>query len=169
MKKYSFYVPVEEKELIEFLSKLTNDNKLSETALKVMRFIMTNGFEELQNIDALKKEKIKVDIEYKKVATEFLRAKLKYTFNFDSLPSKQGSHAMKENIANTIHEGEMQSVVKFSFYDEKNDRIQCPYCGILFVWKSAEEKKIRKDEFIDHFIQRHRMFSKEEELEITQI
>lgn len=158
MKRFVFYVPTTELDLLEFLGNLTNDNKLSETTLRVMKFIMDNGFEELQNVDALKKEKIRVDIDYKRAATELIQAKLKYTYNFESLPSKAGSGALKKKNKQDItgHQPiEYQKVeeliaIKWSNYlaelrvTASGWKFVCRLCQVAFLEFKTKESAIER-------------------------
>lgn len=99
MKFYGFRVSPEEKELIEWLEELKAKNELSNTIRVVLKFVKNNGLEELQTYDSLKIQKLRVDIEYKKYQTEFLKLRMKYDYEFDSKPSKAAVTAMKTKAA----------------------------------------------------------------------
>ena len=57
-----------------------------------------------------------------------------------------------------------------SCYDEKNNRFQCPECGILFVFANDHSDIAEsKETFIDHYHQKHGNISERIVKEMSEI
>jgi len=74
------------------------------------------------------------------------------------------SHAVIEKYkADFIKQGKTEKQIKsdldkiqtVSPIDEKNSRLQCTICGILFMYKTHSEKIHAKESYIDHKYKRH--------------
>jgi len=112
----------------------------------------------------LKMEKIRVDIEFKKIMILIKRKELLHWQTFNKSPSYQGLKAIKVGVDH------QQSVSDSpSCYDEKNHRFQCPECGVLFVF-AVDENDINesKELFIDHYFQKHGEIPKKLERELIE-
>jgi len=101
----------------------------------------------------LKIKKLLVDIEFKEVCTLIKRKELLHWQTFNKTPSWKANKAIKEGVSQQIFANLDESP---SCYDEKNNRIQCPECGILFVF-STDHSDISesKSQFADHYFQKH--------------
>ena len=113
----------------------------------------------------LKNEKIRVDIEFKKVMILIKRKELLHWQTFNKSPSSQGLKAIKVGVDN---QQQIESETP-SCYDEKNHRFQCPECGSCFVFSQDEnDLNESKELFIDHFFQKHGEISKKLERELIE-
>ena len=104
----------------------------------------------------LKLEKIKAEIEY-------LKLKNRYMETFGTPLSSAATRILKPQIITTPR-GFDYSAKEFnsltpselmSPYDEKNKRIQCVDCGILFSWHDRDEFLNQKYEFELHMTNKH--------------
>jgi len=92
----------------------------------------------------LKLEKIKAEIEY-------LKLKNRYMETFGTPLSSAATRILKPQIVTTPQ----QTTALMSPYDEKNNRIQCTDCGILFAWSDRNEWLQQKHEFELHMTNKH--------------
>ena len=92
----------------------------------------------------LKLEKIKAEIEY-------LKLKNRYMETFGTPLSSAATRILKPQIVPTPQ----QTTALMSPYDEKNNRIQCTDCGILFAWSDRNEWLQQKHEFELHMTNKH--------------
>jgi len=92
----------------------------------------------------LKLEKIKAEIEY-------LKLKNRYMETFGTPLSSAATRILKPQIITTPQ----QTTELMSPYDEKNNRIQCTDCGILFSWSDRNEWLQQKHEFELHMTNKH--------------
>jgi hypothetical protein len=92
----------------------------------------------------LKLQKIKAEIEY-------LQLKNKYMETFGAPMSASAARILKPQIITTPQ----QTTALMSPYDEKNNRIQCTDCGILFTWENKDEFLQQKYEFELHLTNKH--------------
>ena len=92
----------------------------------------------------LKLEKIKAEIEY-------LKLKNRYMETFGTPLSSAATRILKPQIVPTPQ----QTTALMSPYDEKNNRIQCVDCGILFTWSDRNEWLQQKHEFELHMTNKH--------------
>ena len=92
----------------------------------------------------LKLEKIKAEIEY-------LKLKNRYMETFGTPLSSAATRILKPQIVTTPQ----QTTALMSPYDEKNNRIQCTDCGILFSWSDRNEWLQQKHEFELHMTNKH--------------
>ena len=92
----------------------------------------------------LKLEKIKAEIEY-------LKLKNRYMETFGTPLSSAATRILKPQIVTTPQ----QTTALMSPYDEKNKRIQCVDCGVLFTWNSRDEFLQQKYEFELHATNKH--------------
>ena len=100
----------------------------------------------------LKLEKIKAEIEY-------LKLKNKYLETFGTPLSSAATRIIKPQIVSVLHDGkkynDYSTTELMSPYDEKNKRIQCVECGILFTWNDRTEFLNQKYEFELHMTNKH--------------
>jgi len=158
-KQYRFWVTDEE--LQKFLDEKTSvRGGFTEFAREIFTLIMKNKLDPSTYAD-LQRRKVLADIEYKQVITQIKKKELAFMKTFEAPPTNRAKEAIKQ--------GEMNAVDTISIFDEKNERIQCPDCGILFTWKSWEERKIKKEEFIDHYIQKHGMLTTQQQNELVEL
>jgi len=158
-KQYRFWV--NDEELQKFLdSKTSETGGFTEFAKDIFTLVMTNKLDSSSIID-LQRKKLSVDIEYKQVIILIKKKELGFMKVFDSPPSNAAQKA--------IREGEMNAVDTVSIFDEKNQRLQCPDCGILFTWNSWEEKKIKKEGFVDHYLQSHGLLTTQQQNELVEV
>ena len=92
----------------------------------------------------LKLEKIKAEIEY-------LKLKNRYMETFGTPLSSAATRILKPQIVTMPQ----QTTALMSPYDEKNNRIQCTDCGILFAWSDRNEWLQQKHEFELHMTNKH--------------
>ena len=92
----------------------------------------------------LKLQKIKAEIEY-------LQLKNKYMETFGAPMSSSATRILKPQIVTTPQ----QTTALMSPYDEKNKRIQCVDCSILFTWSNRNEFLQQKHEFELHMTNKH--------------
>ena len=93
----------------------------------------------------LKLEKIKAEIEY-------LKLKNRYMETFGTPLSSAATRILKPQIITTPQQTTTELM---SPYDEKNKRIQCVDCGILFTWNDRDEFLNQKYEFELHMTNKH--------------
>ena len=93
----------------------------------------------------LKLEKIKAEIEY-------LKLKNRYMETFGTPLSSAATRILKPQI---ITMPPQTTTELMSPYDEKNKRIQCVDCGILFSWHDRDEFLNQKYEFELHMTNKH--------------
>jgi len=98
----------------------------------------------IYEMSKLKLEKIKAEIEY-------LKLKNRYMETFGTPLSSAATRIIKPQIITTPQ----QTTELMSPYDEKNKRIQCVDCGVLFTWKSRDEFLQQKYEFELHATNKH--------------
>jgi hypothetical protein len=91
----------------------------------------------------LKLEKIKAEIEY-------LKLKNKYLETFGAPMSNTATRILKPQIITT-----QQNQITVSPYDAKNNIIQCVECSQLFRWKNKDEFLQQKFEFERHMTNNH--------------
>jgi len=159
-KQYRFWVTDEN--LKEFLDEKSNhqDRDFSEFAREIFQMVSENKLSP-DSIQDLQRKKIDVDIRYKEIMIKIKEKELSFMKTFDAPPSPRAERA--------IRSGEMQAIDTISLYDEKNERIQCPDCGILFSWNSFEERKQKKNQFVDHFLQKHGMLTSQQQNELIEL
>jgi len=158
-KQYRCWIADEEMQI--FLDEKKKEyGEFTKFCIEVFSLVMKNKLSP-DSIQDLQRKKIDVDIRYKEIMIKIKEKELLYMKTFEAPPSLRAEKA--------IRSGEMQAVDSISIYDEKNKRIGCPDCGILFTWNSWEEKKIKKDAFVDHFIQKHGMLSTQQQNELIEI
>ena len=93
----------------------------------------------------LKLEKIKAEIEY-------LKLKNRYMETFGTPLSSAATRILKPQIVPTPQ----QTSALMSPYDEKNNRIQCVECGVLFTWGADRNEWLQqKHEFELHMTNKH--------------
>ena len=93
----------------------------------------------------LKLEKIKAEIEY-------LKLKNRYMETFGTPLSSAATRILKPQI---ITMPQQTTTELMSPYDEKNKRIQCVDCGILFSWHDRDEFLNQEYEFELHMTNKH--------------
>jgi hypothetical protein len=113
----------------------------------------------------LRDKKTLVEIRLKETQIKLNEKRLLYYNTFENNPTPQAQRAMKIGITN-----ENQTENYVSCYDEKNDRFQCPDCGILFNY-SKDHKDISesKMQFADHYFQKHGSLSERLVKEMSEI
>lgn len=162
MTRRQFRFWIGDEKLQEFLdSKGSKGNQnFSEFARDIFTLVMNNKLD-TSTIKDLQRKKLLTDIEYKQVMTQIKKRELGFMKTFEAPPTERAKEA--------IRSGEMAAVDSISLYDEKNQRIQCPDCGILFTWNSWEEKKIKKEQFVDHYLQKHGMLTSQQQNELVEV
>ena len=96
----------------------------------------------------LKLEKIKAEIEY-------LKLKNRYMETFGTPLSSVATRILKPQIVTPRGINSLTTNLLMSPYDEKNNRIQCCDCGILFTWNDRDEWLNQKYEFELHMTNKH--------------
>jgi len=159
-KQYRFWV--NDEKLKEFLDdKGTKKNQdFSEFAREIFSLCMNNKLTP-ESIGDLQRKKLQTDIEYKQVMIKIKNKELSFMGIGGTPPSNRAKEA--------IRSGEMNAVDTVSIFDEKNQRLQCPDCGILFTWNSWEEKKIKKEGFVDHYMQSHGILTSQQQNELVEV
>lgn len=104
-----------------------------------------------QSSIALKDKKLEVEIRLKETQIKINERRLLYYDTFGNSPSLTAKKAMTKGVIN------QNPIADFvSCYDEKNDRFQCPECGILFNYsKDHSDIAESKMQFADHYFQKH--------------
>ena len=104
------------------------------------------------------------------VDTEIKKKELIYWDTYHSSPSPQAKHAIYENVEShyishdsgrTYQKAQPASmpenIVKdISPYDEKNNRLQCVVCGVLFSFDIDGTIPKAKEKFVDHMFKEHK-------------
>jgi len=104
-----------------------------------------------QNSLELKDKKLEVEIRLKETQIKLNERRLLYYDTFGNSPSLTAKRSMTKGI---INQNPVETSV--SCYDEKNDRFQCPECGILFNYaKDHSDISESKMQFADHYYQKH--------------
>lgn len=134
-----------------------------------------------QNLENLIKRKraenIDANTENKKLDSEIKKRILRHYDSFGTMPSPTAKHAIKENVEShyvsydagrtydpkPISKPEIKNI---SPYDEKNNRLQCPDCGNLFIFDKEGGISKAKDDFIDHLQTKHNRIPKQYETDI---
>lgn len=149
---------ITDQKFIEWFDKQGFTN--SAQATRKLWFDVMNGKLIVPTKEDLRNEKIRVDIQFKRIMIQIKEKELLYFNTFNKTPSSQGLKAIKTGLDNQLMDSD-----KPSCYDEKNNRIQCPECGILFViTKSLGETK---SDFADHYNKKHGIIPKEIFEELT--
>lgn len=157
MKRYNFKVHDEDKDLQQFLDSLIEKNEFSSTIRTVLKFVKENGLEELQTVDSLKIEKLKADIRYKNFQSEFIQLRMKYDYAFDSKPSKNAVHAMKEGAQimtgyDSPEGKKIEDIIEKkwnNYVSQLRDKgkewvITCRLCDVAFLGFTTKEKAIER-------------------------
>jgi len=118
-----------------------------------------------QNSLELKDKKLEVEIRLKETQIKLNERRLLYYDTFGNSPSLTAKRAMTKGI---INQSPIENYV--SCYDEKNDRFQCPECGILFQYaKDHHDIAESKMQFADHYFQKHGNLSERLVKEMSEI
>lgn len=103
-----------------------------------------------QNSIDLRDKKLDVEIRLKETQIKINERRLLYYDTFGNSPSFSAKVAITKGVIN------QNPVDNISCYDEKNDRFQCPECGILFNYsKDHSDISESKLQFADHYFQKH--------------
>ncbi len=117
------------------------------------------------NSVALKDKKLDVEIRLKETQIKINERRLLYYDTFGNSPSLSAKKAMTKGV---INQNPIADYV--SCYDEKNDRFQCPECGILFNYsKDHSDIAESKMQFADHYFQKHGNLSERLVKEMSEI
>ncbi len=104
-----------------------------------------------KNSQDLKDKKLEVEIRLKETQIKINERRLLYYDTFGNSPSLSAKRSMTKGVIN-----QNPSETYVSCYDEKNNRFQCPECGILFVFaKDHSDIAESKLTFCDHYFQKH--------------
>jgi len=118
-----------------------------------------------QNSLQLKDKKLEVEIRLKETQIRINERRLLYYDTFGNSPSLTAKKAMTKGVINQNPIGDYVSC-----YDEKNDRFQCPECGILFNYsKDHSDIAESKMQFADHYFQKHGNLSERLVKEMSEI
>jgi len=118
-----------------------------------------------QNSLELKDKKLEVEIRLKETQIKLNERRLLYYDTFGNSPSLTAKKAMTKGV---INQNPTENYV--SCYDEKNDRFQCPECGILFNYaKDHTDIAESKMQFADHYYQKHGNLSERLVKEMSEI
>jgi len=113
----------------------------------------------------LKDKKLEVEIRLKETQIKINERRLLYYDTFGNSPSLTAKRSMTKGIVN---QNPVETSV--SCYDEKNDRFQCPECGILFNYaKDHSDIGESKMQFADHYFQKHGNLSERLVKEMSEI
>jgi len=113
----------------------------------------------------LKDKKLEVEIRLKETQIKLNERRLQYYDVFGNSPSLTAKRAMTKGV---INQNPVDTFV--SCYDEKNDRFQCPECGILFNYaKDHSDISESKMQFADHYFQKHGNLSERLVKEMSEI
>jgi len=154
LKTFTFRLSEEKKENI-LLIKFIEDQAGLNTSRFIKDILMKYSKGDLiePRDSELKIKKLKVDIEFKEVCTLIKRKELLHWETFSKTPSWKAQKAIKEGVSQQIFANLDESP---SCYDEKNNRFQCPECGILFVFANDHSDiSESKSQFADHYFQKH--------------
>ncbi len=118
-----------------------------------------------RNSIELKDKKLEVEIRLKETQIKINERRLLYYDTFGNSPSLTAKRSMTKGIVN---QNPIENNV--SCYDEKNNRFQCPECGILFIFaKDHSDIAESKLTFCDHFFQKHGTISERLVKEMSEI
>lgn len=102
----------------------------------------------------LKLLKLKAEIEYLQLKNNYMR-------NFGAPLSVSATRILKPQIKGNRYGIDFNELTKenqvanVSPYDEKNDRLQCTECGILFTWENIDSFCNQLEEFTLHMTNNH--------------
>lgn len=164
IKRYSFWLNLndtKEQELFIFIQDEAGNN--ISKFIKELLENRKNGT--TQNSLELKDKKLEVEIRLKETQIKLNERRLLYYDTFGNSPSLSAKRSMTKGI---INQNPIETNV--SCYDEKNDRFQCPECGILFNYsKDHSDIAESKMQFADHYYQKHGNLSDRLVKEISEI
>ena len=100
--------------------------------------------------DNLAVEMQKLKIAKTKAEIEYLQLKNNYMRNFGAPLSVSATRILKPQIITNANQ-----IANVSPYDEKNDRLQCTECGILFTWENIDSFCNQLEEFTLHMTNNH--------------
>ncbi len=134
--------------LIVFLE--THGGKNQNAYIKEILQQIRTGKLIIPEVEDLQREKMLVDIEYKKIVIKIREQELIYKQTFEQTPPQRHKEVMKIHIENqNLTHG-------VSVIDEKNNRIMCAECGACFVFSTDQhDKQESKQAYIDHFVKKH--------------
>ena len=134
--------------LIVFLE--THGGKNTSNYIKEVLQQIRTGKLIIPEVEDLQREKMLVDIEYKKIVIKIREQELIYKETFQQNPPPKHKEVMKIHIENqNLTHG-------VSVIDEKNNRIMCAECGACFVFATDQhDKQESKQKFIEHFVDKH--------------
>lgn len=153
-KQFRFWV--NDEKLTAFLDSKTKEyGEFSNFARETFDLIMKNKLDP-RTIEQLKKEKLQVDIEWKKVETEYRKLKIKYEFTFNALPTKSGSKALRDKATNEVQSYNPPEEMLLKEFIEKNWNkyvetlrhredgwiIECKLCNTGFPCHDSKEGAI---------------------------
>ncbi len=148
---------------MEWIDRTKGNLNYSEFIRKILYDVMTEKLI-VPTTEDLKNQKIKVDIEFKKIITKIKKKELLYWNIFHKSPSFAGQKAIKVGVDNQT----LSAVV--SCFDEKNSRLVCPECQETIQFsKDQSDLKDAKLLFIDHYFKEHGEMSPRLERELTDL
>jgi len=149
-----------DKKFIEWWDRQGISNK-SEYTRKVLFDVMNKKLI-VPTQEDLKNEKLRIDIEFKKVMILIKEKELLHWKTFEKTPSSRAKIAIKTGVDNQLMDSDIPSC-----FDEKNNRLQCPECGILFVIN--KDLAETKNDFADHYSKKHGIIPQEIFDELTEL
>jgi len=164
IKRFQFFLNLnntEDQNLFIFLQDEARGN--NSKFLKQMCLDKMNGTS--QSSADLKDKKLEVEIRLKETQIKLNERRLLYYDTFGNSPSLQAKRSMTKGI---LDQNPIENYV--SCYDEKNDRFQCPECGVLFNYsKDHTDIAESKMQFADHYYQKHGNLSERLVKEMSEI
>lgn len=140
---------IEDQKFLEWIDEKRGDLSYSQFIRDILNDVMDEKLI-IPTTEDLKKQKIKVDIQFKKVMIKIKQKELDYWLVFKKSPSYQGKVAIKVGVDNQILN---QSV---SCFDEKNHRLVCPECATVIEFaRDQSDLKEAKLLFVDHYFKLH--------------
>ena len=144
-KLYRFFVSSEQKEFQDWLDSFPNFSKTVKQYLTDIRSRKLDYKNEDNNLTTeykrLRNQKLSLEIQIKE-------REITYYKTFGKPPTVKVQSVMKIGVTNSIQ--------TISCYDDKNNRFQCPECGVLFVFDALRKEIAQsKEQFVDHYYKKH--------------
>jgi len=140
---------IADQKLLEFINRERGERSYAQYVKDVLTDVKDERLI-IPTAEDLRNQKMKVDIEFKKIMVKIKKKELLYWDVFKNTPSPRAQTAIKVGVENQI------SVESVSCVDEKNHRMVCPQCqNVIEFAKDQHDLKDAKLLFIDHYYKLH--------------
>ena len=161
-KFFGFRVSTNDKKFKEFVNYLESKPNTA-GFLRDLAYKYSRGELFEQDEEDLKFQKLRADIEFKKVCTEIKKKELAHWNTFDKPPSNAASKAIKKGTENS-------AAKSVSIYNGNAHRLECPDCDVTIEFaKDESDLKEAKIMFVDHYYKIHGEMPAKLETELAEI